>query len=524
MNNRKLSKDTGHRATVGVPTSAAVGAQDARSGHSRSGRPGMIAPLLVAAVLTASLTWQMRDFRVFGLGDVFTFTVLLVAAAASAGLRFGRSEERVSFSFTAVVLLAAIPLVGPVGAVLLGIGAAVLDARQGWWQAWVFNGLMFGLSAAVASWVYAHAGGAVLVDGALTRSGVPLDLAVEDRVRVLTTSVGVPLLLADAAFLATNLAVLLMITARDPMTPSRLTVVRGMARTVPTFLAWAIVAFVVVVLWGPGGLDFIALLLVTAPLVVTRHMHGLFSAERRTRASLVEAIAGAGRDEGVRAHDDRVMRYALAIATELGMRPADRDALQAAARLHAVGMPEPCSVAQCAGEDPAPAVARALTSDEVVGRVGFLAAAASAVRFEGEWFDGGGGPGGLVGEEIPLSARVLAVADAADALVSASEAAHPDVDAVSRLRELAGRRFDPVVVAALASAVRVTDVVEEEGGHGAARRPDAPGSSAGSAADGRGLGARASRALRPGRPGTVRRAGRPGRSDASASETREGRP
>lgn len=420
----------------------------------------MVVPLLLAAAMTAAITWQIRGLRPLRLDDAFAFTLLLVAAAVSAGLRFGRSEERVSFSFTAVVLLAAIPLVGPVGAVLLGIGAAVLDARQGWWQAWVFNGLMFGLSAAVASWAYAIAGGAVLSGGVLHLAGVPLVLG-DQPVRALTAHVGMPLIVADAAFLATNLVVLLTVTPRDPTTPSRLMVVRGMIRTIPTFLAWALVAFVVVVLWGPGGLDVIALVLVTAPLVVTRHMHGLFSAERRTRARLVEAIGGAGRDEGVRAHDDRVARYAASIAQTMGVRAADRTALQAAARLHAVGMPEPCGVDVRADTDRAAAVVQAVTAHEVVGRIGFLAPAATAVRHEGEWFDGSGGPFGLAGESIPLLARILAVADAADALVTSSESARSDVEALARLRNFAGTRFDPEVVSALATSLDVASPASE---------------------------------------------------------------
>ncbi|GAB48441.1 putative lipoprotein [Mobilicoccus pelagius NBRC 104925] len=431
----------------------------------------MLVPLLLAGALTAVITSWATDMRPMGLSDAFTFTLLLVAAAASAGLRFDRSEERVSFSFTAVVLLAAIPLVGPLGAVLLGIGAAVLDARQGWWQAWVFNGLMFGLSAAVASSVYKLAHGAVMIEGVLTVDGRPLLLG-EEPAGVLTASVGVPLLLADAAFLATNLVVLLTVTPRDPTTPSRLALVGGMLRTVPTFLAWALVAFVVVVLWGPGGLDAIALLLVTAPLVLTRHMHGLFSAERRTRTGLIRAIAGAGRDDGVRAHDERVVRYADALALEMGLRPADRAAVHDAARLHTVGMSGPCTAAHRVGERRDLAVASAVAADQVLGRIDFLADAARAVRLEGEWFDGTGGPDGLRADAIPVHARILAVADAADVLVTTSDASRADAELVRRLRSMAGRRFDPAGVAALAAVLDVAEDVDEFDG------PPEPGAGA----------------------------------------------
>ncbi|GMA38932.1 hypothetical protein GCM10025883_09770 [Mobilicoccus caccae] len=298
-------------------------------------------------MLAVCITWAADSYREARIEDFPAFTVLLVAAAASAGLRFGHAQQRVSFSFTAVVLLAAIPLVGPLGAVLLGVGAAVLDARQGWWQAWTFNGMMFGLAAAVASLVYGAVGGAFVVDGRLVVNtpGTP-------GPEVLITSVLGPLLLSDIAFLLTNLAVLLVVTRKDAAAPSRVRLVAGVLWTSPLFLAWGVVAFVVIVLWAQAGVGPLAILLVIAPLVMARHIYGLLSDERRVRASIIDALAGAGRDNGMLAHGDRVVGYATAIAAEMGLRPAERSVLQYTARLHGVGSRQPCSRALRLGADP----------------------------------------------------------------------------------------------------------------------------------------------------------------------------
>lgn len=68
-----------------------------------------------------------------------------------------------------------------------------------------------------------------------------------------------------------------------------------------------------------------------------------------------------------------------------------------------------------------------------------------------ERYDGGGYPSGLAGEEIPLQARILSVADVFDALTSERpyRTAHTGGEALAYLRHMAGTQFDPAVVGAL---------------------------------------------------------------------------
>jgi len=81
---------------------------------------------------------------------------------------------------------------------------------------------------------------------------------------------------------------------------------------------------------------------------------------------------------------------------------------------------------------------------------GFLAMAALIARFHHEHFDGTGYPAGLVGEEIPLPARIVAVADVYDALTSARPYKPAYIPEHSRqiIECDSGRHFDPVIVAA----------------------------------------------------------------------------
>ena len=67
-----------------------------------------------------------------------------------------------------------------------------------------------------------------------------------------------------------------------------------------------------------------------------------------------------------------------------------------------------------------------------------------------EWWDGSGYPNGLAGEEIPLSGRIVAVADVFDALTHERpyKQAWTVADSVLEMRRLSGRQFDPAVVEA----------------------------------------------------------------------------
>ena len=81
---------------------------------------------------------------------------------------------------------------------------------------------------------------------------------------------------------------------------------------------------------------------------------------------------------------------------------------------------------------------------------GFLSMAVMIAQFHHERWDGGGYPAGLIGDEIPLAARIVSVADVYDALTSERpyKKAWSNLDAKQAIDDAAGTQFDPVVVAA----------------------------------------------------------------------------
>jgi HD-GYP domain-containing protein (c-di-GMP phosphodiesterase class II) len=95
----------------------------------------------------------------------------------------------------------------------------------------------------------------------------------------------------------------------------------------------------------------------------------------------------------------------------------------------------------------------------IIGRLGFLADAVPAIRHHHERYDGSGYPDGLKGEEIPLGARIIHVADALDSMLTTRvyRAARPAAAALAELEGGAGTQFCPKCVAALERILPVED-------------------------------------------------------------------
>src|SRR6185437_13023698 len=94
-----------------------------------------------------------------------------------------------------------------------------------------------------------------------------------------------------------------------------------------------------------------------------------------------------------------------------------------------------------------------LIGEEILASLPALRAVGVIVRAHHERIDGSGYPDGLRGEAIPLGARIVAVADAYDAIIShrVYRQGRASVEAEDELRKEAGKQFDPHVVEALAN-------------------------------------------------------------------------
>jgi len=171
-------------------------------------------------------------------------------------------------------------------------------------------------------------------------------------------------------------------------------------------------------------------------------------------AEAIEAVRGIARlrEHGLIASGNAVRRVRR-LARELGMEDADVDQAGWVAAIHDIGMtgfhrriqamrgPLGDEERQTLAEHPEIGV-RMLRPIEYVGSV------RETVLAHHEHWDGSGYPRGLRGEEIPLGARVIAVVDAYESMVSGRpwRSSRTPEDAVAELRRFAGSQFDPLVV------------------------------------------------------------------------------
>lgn len=176
-----------------------------------------------------------------------------------------------------------------------------------------------------------------------------------------------------------------------------------------------------------------------------------------------------------RAHSERVVAYATAMAGELGLKRNDTTLLRYAAWLHDVAMWDRRLVrfdgdAAIGDEDAAeqrPGVDAAVRGAAAVAALGPLVPVAAIIRHQGERFDGKGGPDGLAGEAIPAGSRILAVAEWFDQLTTTGSRPLTIGQAAARLREEAGTRFCPQVTEALGNLVTRNDPALAGAGLGA---------------------------------------------------------
>lgn len=172
---------------------------------------------------------------------------------------------------------------------------------------------------------------------------------------------------------------------------------------------------------------------------------------------LMEVVgsAVATRDSETSMHNYRVATYAVRLGEEIGLKPAQMRDLIAGAFLHDVGKIG-ISDAILLKRGPLEAAEFAemkrhvMLGVEILGKAAWLQRAREVVEFHHERYNGGGYPKGLVGEEIPLLARVFAVVDVFDALISARpyKDAFAFEVAMATLRNGTGRLFDPALVSA----------------------------------------------------------------------------
>jgi putative nucleotidyltransferase with HDIG domain len=182
--------------------------------------------------------------------------------------------------------------------------------------------------------------------------------------------------------------------------------------------------------------------------------------ERSTAAMESLSATVDARDAYTAGHSRRVQRLALAIGRGLGLSQPELDLLGHAALFHDIGklaIPDAILMKPARLDTDEWRLMRRHADEgaRIIDRLGFLADAVPSIRHHHERFDGSGYPDGLRGEEIPLGARIIHVADALDSMLTSRiyRPALCEEEALAELRAGAGSQFCPRCVRALEEAL-----------------------------------------------------------------------
>lgn len=183
------------------------------------------------------------------------------------------------------------------------------------------------------------------------------------------------------------------------------------------------------------------------------HLEEVERSYRMTLRAVVKALEK--RELETEGHSERMITFSLRLGYEIGLENDDLRDLELGTLLHDIGKinvsdeilkkPERLDIAEWAAMKRHP-----ILGHEILGGIPFLEGASRIVAEHHECWDGSGYPFGLRGEEIAMGARILAVVDAFDAMISdrVYRKRCGYAEALAEIEKFAGTQFDPMVVEA----------------------------------------------------------------------------
>jgi len=422
-----------------------------------------IALTVLIAVVGIAVVGLSSAVHGFGLpSSLFALAVLCGLGLVSHGLRESNVGQKVGLSFLSIVQLASIPIVGPFGAALVGGLAQALDPRRVAFTRRLFNTAM----AVILGW----SGGAtyLLVGGTLDlqKVGIP----------GLLLHVAVPLLTADVVQMVVNAAFIAGVLRAERGLPVRVTFLGMVSTSGMSYLGYGAIGFLFAVLWVPAGVGPFSAVLILAPLSVARWVIVQYGDEVRSHESALSALVTAAetKDPHSVGHSARVAMLVEWLVEPMSLSVQEVSALRFAAMLHDVGkVGLPTRLVRRPGEmtreDLLVLAGHSSQGAELLRGVTFLEDSLQGIRHHHERWDGRGYPDGLVGEDIPVISRIIAVADAFDSLTMdrPSRGALDRDTALLQMRSRSSSHFDPAIVEALVRVLErhtwVPGVVEDAG-------------------------------------------------------------
>src|SRR4051794_16347385 len=288
---------------------------------------------------------------------------------------------------------------------------------------------------------------------AMLAFGVPHGLVNETTIGLASPKTFVAAIVGCAVYVAINASLTAtVVSLRTGQTARR--ILEGDARAVGASIislapiGWLMAQIYVIAAW--------ASLLFALPLYMTRLAYQNYTEMREMFTQTITALAEAvdKRDPFTSKHSWRVKEIGGDIGRVMRLNEADLEALEWGGLLHDVGkigVPDAVLLKQdrLTKEERMQMNSHPVLGSEIIQPVSRLARELPIIRHHHEWYNGSGYPDRLIGDEIPLLARVLHVADSFEAMTAARPYRMTPLtpeQAIAELRKFAGIQFDPKVV------------------------------------------------------------------------------
>lgn len=405
-------------------------------------RSGVATSLYITLVLCVGVGLTVAAVADDGLRLDTTLAVMCLLAVATWWSGPTMVGGRVLLSFSSIVMLAAIALLGPAGAGVVGLVMGPL--QRGSWplRARLFNTGMSATLGVLGSVAYLSAGG--LRDSSGLRGATAI-----------LRHVGWPILVADLVHLVLNLALLAGVVRIAQGVPIRSQVASLLPTTGPAYLGYGAIAFLMVVLWEPADLGPASVLLVLPPLLVARWAYAQYAVEAKGHERALQVLVAAVETKAPHlvGHSARVAELSEHMAERLGLRGQVVADTRVAGMLHDLGLTT-LPTALVRGSGPGDGVGLGsypARGGELLQGLSFLAGSLDAISHHRDAVALPPLPGA---DDLALPSRIVGLADEYDLLTAVGT---PDgvvldaEEALARLRTTPAGRGD--VLAALEHAV-----------------------------------------------------------------------
>lgn len=244
----------------------------------------------------------------------------------------------------------------------------------------------------------------------------------------------------------------------------------GFKMLLVNYVVLAIMAFTMTLMYNGSSDNWkpISILLFFVPILLVSHSFRLYADIRQSYLKTVRTIASAieANDPYTKGHSERVSELALGMGKELGFPEQELQKLEYVALLHDVGkigIPEtilnkPGPLSDVEYEE---IKHHSAIGADILQKIHFLSTKSNIILHHHERLDGSGYPMGLTGDNIPLEARILAIADAYDAMTSDRpyRKAKSPKDALDELVNCSGVHFDPDLVKVFLRLIKKMGVI-----------------------------------------------------------------